>query len=108
MTIKTYPKMNDNIVEILRYTDNPPMLYAAQRIEELEAEVERLQIWHKLWNEVIDMNCWNDNGYCCFCGVYSSKSHKEDCLFDRADAMMARQLIHEYAIHEEKTADADA
>ncbi len=44
MTIETYPKMNARIVNILRINnDNPVMSYAAQRIEELEAEVGRLR-----------------------------------------------------------------
>jgi len=44
MTIETYPEMNTKIVDILRWDEDAPMLlYAAQRIEELEAEVEWLQ-----------------------------------------------------------------
>lgn len=44
MTIKTYPEMNARIVDILRIDFGSPMLlYAAQRIEELEAKVERLR-----------------------------------------------------------------
>ena len=45
MTIETYPTMNARIVEILRCnkTTQPATLYAAQRIEELEAEVGQLQ-----------------------------------------------------------------
>jgi len=37
MTIKTYPEMDTKVIELLRWDDdNPVMLYAAQRIEELE------------------------------------------------------------------------
>jgi len=44
MTIETYPEMNAEIVDLLRRDkDNPVMLYAARRIEELEAETERLR-----------------------------------------------------------------
>lgn len=43
MTIETSPKANAKIVEILRISSNLLSLYAAQRIEELEAEVERLR-----------------------------------------------------------------
>ena len=44
MAIETYPEMNAKIVGLLRWVkDNPVMLYAAQRIEELEAEVEGLK-----------------------------------------------------------------
>ena len=44
MAIETYPEMNVKIVGLLRWVkDNPVMLYAAQRIEELEAEVEGLK-----------------------------------------------------------------
>lgn len=65
MTIETYPEMNTKIVEILRWaTDDPALLYAAQRIEELEAEVERLQRelhdeqtrrseWEKMYNQAV-------------------------------------------------------
>jgi len=42
--IVTYPEMNAKIVELLRWNEeNPVTLYAAGRIEGLEAEVERLQ-----------------------------------------------------------------
>lgn len=44
MPIEPYPKMNARIVDILRInSDNPVTLYAAQRIEKLEAEAERLR-----------------------------------------------------------------
>jgi len=43
-TMKTYPEMNDKIIDLLRRdTGNPLMLYAAQRIEELEADVRGLK-----------------------------------------------------------------
>ena len=42
--IETYPEMNEKIVWLLRMTpDNPVPIYAAARIEELEAERERLR-----------------------------------------------------------------
>lgn len=34
--VHTYPEMNRKVVGILRVSDSPVMLYAAQRIEELE------------------------------------------------------------------------
>jgi len=34
--------MNEQIVDILRWSDNPASLYAADRIEELEAELEAM------------------------------------------------------------------
>jgi len=34
--ITTYPEMNDQIKDILKFSANPASLYAAQRIEELE------------------------------------------------------------------------
>ena len=41
--IQTYPAMNENIAWLLRMTkDSPVSIYAAARIEELEAERERL------------------------------------------------------------------
>lgn len=39
----TYPEMNHKIVAILRVGDNHPSLYAAQRIEELEEQLEQAQ-----------------------------------------------------------------
>lgn len=44
-TITTYPEMNQKLVGILRVGKKQHCLYAAQRIEELEAEVKRLQDW---------------------------------------------------------------
>ena len=41
--IKTYPEMNEKIVDILRISDAPDKLYAAQYIEDLHAENERLK-----------------------------------------------------------------
>ena len=50
MTIETYPEMNAKIVELLRWdADDPMSLYAAQRIEELEAEIKRLQVRLKIF-----------------------------------------------------------
>jgi len=43
MQINTYPEMNAKIVDILSISDSPSSLYAAARIRELEAEVERLK-----------------------------------------------------------------
>ena len=52
MITETYPEMNTKIVGILRWGGDDPMaLYAAQRIEELEAEVEQLQ--HELHDEQV-------------------------------------------------------
>ena len=43
MSIKTYPKMDRQIVELLELSHGDPVcLYAAQRIRELEAEVDRM------------------------------------------------------------------
>lgn len=40
----TYPEMNAKIVDLLRWNkENPVVLYAAARIEELETETERLR-----------------------------------------------------------------
>jgi hypothetical protein len=41
--INTYSAMNDEIAKILRMSGEQPDLYAAQYIEELQAEVERLR-----------------------------------------------------------------
>ena len=41
----TYPEMNAKIVGILRISDSPDVLYAADRIEELERRVAELESW---------------------------------------------------------------
>lgn len=41
MGITTYPEMNEQIKDILKLSENPASLYAAQRIEELETENAR-------------------------------------------------------------------
>ena len=43
--IRTYPEMNEKILGILRLSEEPVQLYAAQRIEELEEEVSRTGRW---------------------------------------------------------------
>ena len=40
----TYPEMNAKIVGLLRVSDSPVMLYAAQRIEELEQAIRDLEL----------------------------------------------------------------
>ena len=40
--VRTYPEMNEKIVGILRIGDSPVDLYAAKRIEELEAELKSI------------------------------------------------------------------
>lgn len=42
--ITTYPEMNEQIVKLLRVAGKRTGLYAAQRIEELEGNIERLQL----------------------------------------------------------------
>ncbi|WP_158318898.1 hypothetical protein [Robertmurraya kyonggiensis] len=44
MEVKTYPEMDAKIKDILRIGGSRSGLYAAQRIEDLEKEVERLRI----------------------------------------------------------------
>ncbi|MGO0058625.1 hypothetical protein ACTID9_00925 [Brevibacillus fluminis] len=43
MEAKTYPTMNARIVDLLKLSSDPIHAYAAKRIEELEAENERLR-----------------------------------------------------------------
>ncbi len=43
MTIYTYPAMNEKIVELLRLSGEAMQLYAAQRSEELEAEIRAIK-----------------------------------------------------------------
>ena len=51
MEIKTYPEMNEKIKGLLRFNNEPIMLYAAARIEELEHERDAAvkDIPHKCW-----------------------------------------------------------
>lgn len=42
--MKTNPEMNAEIVRILRVGEEPHLMYAALRIEELEAIVKKLQV----------------------------------------------------------------
>ena len=52
--IHTYPEMNAKISGILRISDNPADLYAAQYIDELRAENEKLLYRCKQAEELID------------------------------------------------------
>ena len=74
--MQSYPDMNARLVGILR-SGNAPSQYAAQRIVELEVEIERLraaladcmqyvdcdnltqQIKHRNWQAVLDGKPWN-------------------------------------------------
>ena len=48
--IQTYPAMNENIAWLLRMTkDSPVSIYAAARIEELEAERDALRALLSEW-----------------------------------------------------------
>jgi len=54
--------------------------------------VEPHNPWRELWEEVIGTDCWNNNGCCRFCGMHFSENHNADCLFNRADTMMAEEV----------------
>jgi hypothetical protein len=41
--MNTYPEMNAKIVGLLRLSDNPECLYAAQRIEDLEDRINHAE-----------------------------------------------------------------
>lgn len=43
--VKTYPEMNAQIKGLLRMSDEPMLLYAASRIEELEERLEKVAEW---------------------------------------------------------------
>ena len=47
--IKTYPEMNDKIVSLLRMSDEPVQLYAAQYIEELKQIANHYEEQSKGW-----------------------------------------------------------
>ncbi len=42
--MKTYPEMNQKIIDLLKMSDNPVSLYAAERIEELEKALQEIPI----------------------------------------------------------------
>lgn len=53
---KTYPEMNERIVGILRIGDSQPDHYAAQRIEELEAELEETKRYKTALRKIVCLN----------------------------------------------------
>lgn len=63
--MNTYPEMNAKIVSLLRIDDkNPVDLYAAQRIEELELELEQMRketelSWGMVPTTCTVKECWN-------------------------------------------------
>lgn len=60
--IHTYPEMNEKIVSILRISDDPACLYAAQYIEELKKK-----------NEILG------NRLCDWCGICLTNQTPNDC-----------------------------
>lgn len=52
----TYPEMNAKIVGILRIGDSQPDHYAAQRIEELEAELENAKRYKTALRKIVCLN----------------------------------------------------
>lgn len=64
MSINTYPEMNREIKKLLRLGGSNSGLYAAQRIEELEREVERLEAYIESFAS------------CSFCGTSTRESNR--------------------------------
>ena len=62
----------------------------------MSESIEHENPWRKLWEEVIDADCWDDEGRCRFCGMYFSENHKADCPFDRADTMLAEEIWNKW------------
>jgi len=52
--MKTYPEMNNIIVGLLRFSDNLTSLYAAQRIVELEEELQKAQAEAAVMREALE------------------------------------------------------
>lgn len=55
--IKTFPEMNQIIVDLLRGSGEAKQLYAAARIEELERQVSRLEAATELLEHVLGLMC---------------------------------------------------
>lgn len=66
--MKTYKKMNQDIVDILRISDSPAAKYAAQRIEELETERDRwkarAETLEKLLEKIKSSEACSGDSYC--------------------------------------------
>lgn len=73
--ITTYRKMNARIVDILRVIGSPQGLYAAQRIEELEAENQRLR---KLLTLFLEASAACDTSICGLALDHIKDALKED------------------------------
>lgn len=56
MDVKTYPEMDIRIKSILRTGNEPHCLYAAQRIEELESYLEKLEKFEA--ELILCDDCW--------------------------------------------------
>lgn len=65
--IKTYQKMNNKIVSLLRLSDDPMLLYAAQLIEELQGKEDTVKQGE--WKEhIFEDGFWAN--YCSECKAY--------------------------------------
>lgn len=54
--IRTYPEMNEKIKDILRIDSDPFYLYVAQRIEDLEQEVEHWKRRYRVLDKLLSEN----------------------------------------------------
>lgn len=79
--IKTYPEMNAQIISLLRLSEDPICLYAAQRIEELEADQKTVVHgkWIKEYKDQVNSKCsicgkevGRKSNYCPNCGAKMS------------------------------------
>jgi len=92
--ITTYLAMNAQIVGILRTGDHAPALYAAQRIEELQAENERLKAQCDRYHRELAARLvsYVSDSRLCICTMCSQTSesileidHAPDCILFEGD-----------------------
>ncbi len=84
--MKTYPEMNAKIVGLLRICDDKTLiLYAAQRIEELQAENDQLRVilsdvTRQPGEYIHNVHCSKQSGPRRDCSVCSALEHPHDVI----------------------------
>jgi len=92
MIINTYPEMNEQIKKLLRIDPNNSVdLYAAARIEELEAEIDRLK--HG-WISVKERLPEEEGEYLVFYKYTENEDRVDIALFSRFGWHKAYEITH--------------
>lgn len=76
--IKTYPEMNQIIVDLLRGSGEAKQLYAAARIEELEQKVSKLDA--TLTRAITELSPQVDCDELGLAGCGDYPKHEDDCI----------------------------